>query len=1173
MKLSFTKVLALLLLLVQHVPSFSQRAINAVNTPDLANFNGWVSTTAPVTGYTFSGTTNRVGTSVATNGGLYAIPNRGLGYRPSSSADILTLTGTYRNNTGAPIAVGDTIQVSYRAEVIDANSRIPGWEVTVGGQTNSAFNWLSTNGTQIKTHKFVRTTAIANNATFTLVFESDRGTGSGSSPLIGINNITVTILPATAACAAPAVTTQPANSSVVAPNAATFSVAATAVTAYQWQWRASASGTWTNVTSAEGSGGTTATFTTVPATQAMDGYQYRAVLTNTCGSTTMTTNSNPATLTMDCTNPVITMQPLATTVIPGVPAGFAINATGAGTYQWQWRENANSAWADVTASEGTGGTTNAFTTIPTTQQMNGYQYRVVLTNACGATLSDSTTLTICTPPVVTLQPTAATVVAGNVAVFETQATNAGTYQWQWREHANSTWADVTATEGTGGTTASFTTIATTAQMNGYQYRAVLTNTCGATISDSATLTICMPPVVTLQPADSIVVSGDVAVFEVAASNVTAYQWQWRANANSSWADVTAAEGIGGTSDSFTTVAATAQMNGYQYRVILMNTCAANVTSILATDSATLTICAPPVITMQPSDTGVLLGSTAVFEVAANNVSAYQWQWRANANSNWADVTAAEGTGGTTNSFITIATTQQMNGYQYRVVLTNACGSTVITNLLTDSATLSICMPAAITTQVAHTTVVSGTNAVFEVIATNATTYQWQWRANNTANWLDATILEGTGATTNAFTTIATTMAMNGYEYRVIVTNECGVNTVTNVVSDSGVLTVVCPPAAVINTQPAAVLINLGANAAFSVAATGVDTYQWQTWDDLTAAWINITPAMPGYTGQNTNTLIITAPGLAMDSSKYRVVLTNLCATATISNEAMLTIDAGITVITSPVSLLSTDGFTSLTAFTNTGLGQHQSEGVRYSEDGINWNPLVAGGVINGLQPNKKYYYQGYATFDIGTFYGGISDTFTLANVAGPSLLNALAGGTTIEFTLNENNNPSYTEYAVASGTRWLQADGTLGATPIWMTAAALQAVTITELTPNTNYCFAVKARNNDGVETVLGTEVCIMTDTAVTVTLNDVAANLNQVAIYPNPGTTGFIYLAYNFATTIDLDINVADLSGKVVFTTAFKAIRSGQQTLDLSKLARGMYLIKLSAGGQSVTRKIMISK
>lgn len=1172
MKLNFTKVLLLLLLLLQQAPSFSQRMINAVNTPDIANFNGWVNTPNPITGYVFSGTTNRIGTSIATNGGLYAIPNKGLGYRPSSSANSFILTGTYRNNTGAAIAVGDTIQVSYRAEVIDANSRIPGWEVTVAGQTNSTFNWLSTQGTQIKTHKFVSTSAIANNTNFSLVFEADRGTGSGSSPLIGINDITVTILPAAAICPTPSITTQPSDTHVLPSNTATFNVSAINVTTYQWQWRATASGTWAAVTATQGTGGTTASFTTVPMTPAMDGYQYRVVLSNTCGSTTMSAASNPATLTLDCTNPVVTMQPSDTTVIAGVPAGFSITATDATSYQWQWRINSTAAWTDVTAAEGAGGNTDSFTTIATAPQMNGYQYRVVLTNNCGTTFTNTAVLNICAPPQVMMQPSDTIVPTGNVAVFETEADGASSCQWQWRAGNTAAWADVTASEGTGGTTDSFTTVATTAQMNGYQYRAVLTNTCGTTLTNSAVLNICMQPLVTMQPSDTIVPTGNVAVFEVAAGNATAYQWQWRANNTATWADVTAAEGTGGTTDSFTTVAATSQMNGYQYRVVVTNACSGTLNTTVFTGSATLSICMPPVVMMQPADTIVTIGNVAVFEVTATHATAYQWQWRSGSTANWQDVTLAEGTGGTTDSFTTVAATPQMNGYQYRVILTNECGATTVTNMQSDSATLSICMPPVIMAQVVNTTVVPGASAVFEVTATNATSYQWQWRAGNTASWSDATVAQGTGATTSSFTTIAATTAMTGYQYRVIITKACGAGTVTSLVSDTGILTVTCPPAAAITVQPANVAINLGANALFTVEATGAASYQWQIWDAPAAAWLNIAPGTSGYTGQTTDSLIVTAPGLAMDNSKYRVLLSNLCATATTSADAMLTIDAGINVVTNPVSLLSADGFTALTTFTNTGIGQHQSAGIRYSTDGITWNPLVAGGVINNLQPNTQYYYQGYATFNIGTFYGAVLDTFTLAKVAGPTALNALAGGTTIDLTLNPGNNPAYTLYAIAAGSQWVQANGTLGTAAAWLSASDWNAVTINGLMPNTNYCFAVKAKNNDDVETALNTEACIRT--VGNVSVNDIATALNsRVAIYPNPSSSGIIQLEYNFVTPVDLQVSVTELGGKLVFATDIKDLSVGQETLDLSKLAPGVYFIKLAAGGQSAGKKLIITK
>lgn len=62
------------------------------------------------------------------------------------------------------------------------------------------------------------------------------------------------------------------------------------------------------------------------------------------------------------------------------------------------------------------------------------------------------------------------------------------YQWQVSDDSGSTWANVAT--GTGGTTATYTTAATTAGMDGYQYQCVLSVTGGNTITtDAATLTV------------------------------------------------------------------------------------------------------------------------------------------------------------------------------------------------------------------------------------------------------------------------------------------------------------------------------------------------------------------------------------------------------------------------------------------------------------------------------------------------------------------------------------------------------------------------------------------------------------------------------------------------------------------------------------------------------------
>ena len=176
---------------------FSQVNISTHNTDFNTNFNGW-NNTLP-TGFTKTGA-NYVGTSAATTGGLYAISGAGFGYQPSGTAPAtsVTLTGTFKNTTGSTIT---SLQISYDAfQIVYRASRLPGWAVTSSLGTVSGLNWSFNTSTSPSSpdNQSITLTGlnVANNATFTLTFFSDRGTGSNSSPLVGLNNIKVkSILP------------------------------------------------------------------------------------------------------------------------------------------------------------------------------------------------------------------------------------------------------------------------------------------------------------------------------------------------------------------------------------------------------------------------------------------------------------------------------------------------------------------------------------------------------------------------------------------------------------------------------------------------------------------------------------------------------------------------------------------------------------------------------------------------------------------------------------------------------------------------------------------------------------------------------------------------------------------------------------------------------------------
>jgi len=179
----------LLLALSSWCTAVTQVSIAAHNTTYTTNLNGWNGTLP--NGFTRSSNNNYVGTATATTGGVYAIPGSGFGYRPSSNASATTcsLTATFQNNTTSAIT---SLDISYQAfRITSAAARTPNWTVTSTLGNVSALNWTFDDSGVAETLTTTIAVNIPAGGTFTLTFASDRGAGSQSSPLIGLNNIQV----------------------------------------------------------------------------------------------------------------------------------------------------------------------------------------------------------------------------------------------------------------------------------------------------------------------------------------------------------------------------------------------------------------------------------------------------------------------------------------------------------------------------------------------------------------------------------------------------------------------------------------------------------------------------------------------------------------------------------------------------------------------------------------------------------------------------------------------------------------------------------------------------------------------------------------------------------------------------------------------------------------------
>ena len=693
--------------------------------------------------------------------------------------------------------------------------------------------------------------------------------------------------------AVPAITTQPASVTINTGQGASFTVIASGNPAFTYQWKKNGTAI---------SGATSAIYSVagLPA----DAGSYTVVLTNNAGSTT----SAAAVLTVDFA-PSITVQPVNVTASQGQIAGLSVGVTGVPAPTYQWRFNGN----PIT------GATGAALTLPNVQPSSAGAYTVVVTNGLGSVTSNAGALTVNTAPVITTQPSGATVNQGGAAAFSVAATGNPAPTYQWRKNG---------TAIAGATLTSYS-IPSTQLTDAAVYTVVVTNSVASVTSSGATLTVNAPPTILTQPAGLTVNQGQTATFTVGASGVPAPTYQWKLNTSP----------ISGATGSSLSIPNAQSANAGTYTVVVANV-AGNTTS----NGATLAVNTPPVITGQPSSQTLSVGQSVTFTVAAGGTPAPTYQWKKN----------GAAIAGATNASYTIASAQSTDAGTYTVVATNSVGSVtsapallgvnsapaitaqpvsvtvnqgqtaifsvtatgipavtyqwqkgltpitgataatlilanaqpvdaasytvVVTNTVSSvtsgAATLTVNVPPTITTQPSSQTAAAGANVTFSVAigagASPAPTYQW------TKNGLNIT-----GAT-NASLALNAVTAANAASYAVIVANAGG-----TVTSNTATLTVNSPP--VITSQPVSATINQGQTATFSVAATGVPgsfTYQWSKGSSAISA--------------ATNASLVISNAQPSDAASYTVVVTNTAGSAT-SNAATLTLNAAPLITTQPSS--------------------------------------------------------------------------------------------------------------------------------------------------------------------------------------------------------------------------------------------------------------------------------
>ncbi len=351
--------------------------------------------------------------------------------------------------------------------------------VTVSAGSGASFSVTAT-GTAPLTYQWKKGTANISGATAaTYSIASAQSTDAGSYTVVVTNSVgsvtsTAATLTLSVTAVAPAVSAQPQSVTVPAGSSASFSVTANGTGPLTYQWQKGGA----NI-----AGATAATYS-IASAQSGDAGNYTVVVTNSVGLAT----SAAATLTVSAaaSAPSISTQPQPVTVTVGASASFSVTASGTAPLTYQWQKG----------GAAIAGGTAATYSIASAQATDAGNYSVVVSNGSGSVTSAAVALTVNalgsnTPaPVISANPLSQSVATGRGVSFSVTAAGTNTYQWQVSTDGGVTWGALADSSIYSGSTTSRLTITNAGSaMNGYLYRATVTNAGGSTSSGSVTLTV------------------------------------------------------------------------------------------------------------------------------------------------------------------------------------------------------------------------------------------------------------------------------------------------------------------------------------------------------------------------------------------------------------------------------------------------------------------------------------------------------------------------------------------------------------------------------------------------------------------------------------------------------------------------------------------------------------
>jgi uncharacterized delta-60 repeat protein len=344
--------------------------------------------------------------------------------------------------------------------------------------------------------------------------------------------------------------------------------------------------------------------------------------------------------------PEFVTQPVSRFTNVGATVMFSATVNNSTPSNFQWRQNGTNI----------SGATGMSYTLNNVQLANAADYSVFVSNAAGGSTSSNAVLKVGIAPAITGQPVSLIVTQGQSAPFTVTATGTP-LNYYWKKGGVFI---------TGATNASYT-IASVVAGNAATYSCQVSNFLSNVTSQGASLTVYLPPVITVQPVSQTVGVGSNFTVSVTATGNPAPAYQWRKDD----LDIP-----GATASSYTVNNVQTNASG-GYSVVLTN-----ILGVVTSSVAQVSVRNVPQIIQQPQSEIARQGCTVLFSVVATAPTPLTYQWSKDA----VPLTAA------TNTTLLLSDVQPSHAGLYTVVISD--GFTGVTSVPAELMVMSSSGPGA-----------------------------------------------------------------------------------------------------------------------------------------------------------------------------------------------------------------------------------------------------------------------------------------------------------------------------------------------------------------------------------------------------------------------------------------------------------------------------------------------